>query len=87
MSMIVCSLVKISYVENFRSSLLMPKPVEAFPWGSKSMISTFSPAPAIAQPRLIAVVVFPTPPFWLANANILALLLFFFNPNIIFVQY
>src|SRR5215467_8957287 len=44
----------------------MPRPVDAFPWGSRSTISTFSPTAASAVPRLIAVVVLPTPPFWLA---------------------
>src|SRR5262245_33835753 len=46
----------------------MPSPVEALPWGSRSMISTCSPIAASAVPRLIAVVVLPTPPFWLAIA-------------------
>src|SRR3712207_2542389 len=35
-----------------------------------STISTFSPMAASAVPRLIAVVVLPTPPFWLATARI-----------------
>src|SRR5215467_15475510 len=47
----------------------MPRPVEALPWGSRSTINTFSPTAASAVPRLIAVVVFPTPPFWLAIAR------------------
>src|SRR3981189_2314909 len=46
----------------------MPRPVEALPCGSRSMISTCSPIAASAVPRLIAVVVLPTPPFWLAIA-------------------
>src|SRR5216684_2837214 len=46
----------------------MPRPVEALPCGSRSMISTSSPTAASAVPRLIAVVVLPTPPFWLAIA-------------------
>ena len=33
------------------------------------MISTRSPMAASAVPRLIAVVVLPTPPFWLAMAS------------------
>ncbi len=33
------------------------------------MISTRSPIAASAVPRLIAVVVLPTPPFWLATAS------------------
>src|SRR6266850_3764735 len=47
----------------------MPRPVEALPCGSRSMISTRSPMAASAVPRLIAVVVLPTPPFWLAMAR------------------
>src|SRR5256884_1755413 len=47
----------------------MPRPVEALPCGSRSMISTCSPIAASAVPRLIAVVVLPTPPFWLARAS------------------
>src|ERR1700732_4830761 len=47
----------------------MPSPVEALPWGSRSTISTCSPVAASAVPRLIAVVVLPTPPFWLATAS------------------
>src|SRR5512139_3878809 len=46
----------------------MPKPVEALPCGSRSTISTCSPMAASAVPRLMAVVVLPTPPFWLAMA-------------------
>ena len=41
----------------------MPRPVEALPCGSRSMISTSSPIAASAVPRLMAVVVLPTPPF------------------------
>ena len=48
----------------------MPRPVEALPCGSRSTISTSSPIAASAVPRLIAVVVLPTPPFWLATARI-----------------
>ena len=47
----------------------MPSPVEALPCGSRSMISTSSPIAARAVPRLMAVVVLPTPPFWLARAR------------------
>ena len=46
-----------------------PRPVEALPCGSMSTISTFSPIAASAVPRLIAVVVLPTPPFWLETAR------------------
>jgi 1-acyl-sn-glycerol-3-phosphate acyltransferase len=44
------------------------KTVEALPWGSRSISSTFIPVAARAVARLIAVVVLPTPPFWLATA-------------------
>src|SRR5262245_35367926 len=47
----------------------MPSPVEALPWGSRSISRTVSPTAANAVARLIAVVVLPTPPFWLAIAN------------------
>src|SRR3982750_424861 len=47
----------------------MPRPVEALPWGSESISSTFSPTAARAVPRLMAVVVLPTPPFWLATTS------------------
>src|SRR3712207_244089 len=45
----------------------MPRPVEAFPCGSRSTNKTrCSEARAVA--RFTAVVVLPTPPFWLARA-------------------
>src|SRR3977135_1401899 len=47
----------------------MPSPVDALPCGSRSTISTFSPIAASAVPRLIAVVVLPTPPLWCARAS------------------
>jgi len=50
----------------------MPSPVLALPCGSRSMISTLSPTAASAVPRLMAVVVLPTPPFWLAMARMRA---------------
>src|SRR5437588_4029554 len=40
-----------------------------WPWGSRSMQSTRRPGSARAPPRLTAVVVLPTPPFWLAMAR------------------
>src|SRR3989344_7640887 len=46
-----------------------PRPVEALPWGSMSTISTRLPMAARAVPRLMAVVVLPTPPFWLDTAR------------------
>jgi hypothetical protein len=47
----------------------MPRPVEALPCGSRSTRRTRLPAAARAVARLIAVVVLPTPPFWLATAT------------------
>ena len=58
-----------SKVEMVRCLRSMPKPVEALPCGSRSMIRTVSPIAAKAVPRLIAVVVLPTPPFWLAKTR------------------
>src|SRR5690606_12879934 len=44
-------------------------PVLALPWGSRSITRTSRSAAARAAPRLIAVVVLPTPPFWLTIAT------------------
>jgi hypothetical protein len=46
----------------------MPTPLVAFPWGSPSMSRTRRSATARLAARLTAVVVLPTPPFWLAIA-------------------
>src|SRR3954462_7694585 len=51
---------------------LTPRPTEQAPCGSKSTRSTLRPYSARAAPRLIVVVVLPTPPFWLARAMIRA---------------
>ena len=53
-----------SYTVPFRASRLSPSPLPAFPWGSMSTRSTFRSAEARLAARLMAVVVFPTPPFW-----------------------
>ena len=47
---------------------LTPSPTESAPCGSKSTSSTLRPYSASAAPRLMVVVVLPTPPFWLAIA-------------------
>src|SRR5690242_3069113 len=47
----------------------MPSPYRTEPCGSTSTSSVFTPRRAIATARLIAVVVFPTPPFWLTIAS------------------
>src|SRR3990170_5337547 len=44
---------------------LTPSPTDSDPCGSKSTSSTLRPYSARAAPRLIVVVVLPTPPFWL----------------------
>src|ERR1700733_14281258 len=50
----------------------MPRPVVALPCGSESIKSTRRSLAASEAAKLIAVVVLPTPPFWLAIAIILA---------------
>ena len=52
-----------------RSWRWMPNPVDALPWGSMSITRVGSPMAARAVPRLMAVVVLPTPPFWLATTR------------------
>ncbi len=42
-----------------------PSPTDSEPWGSKSTSSTLRPNSASEAPRLMVVVVLPTPPFWL----------------------
>src|SRR5688572_4729169 len=42
-----------------------------FAWGSRSISSVRLPRRARAAARLMAVVVFPTPPFWFAIATII----------------
>ena len=51
----------------------MPRPTDSEPCGSKSTSSTLRPSSASAAPRLIVVVVLPTPPFWLHIAMMRAL--------------
>src|SRR4029450_12876816 len=45
-----------------------PSPTDSAPCGSMSTRSTWWLCSARAAPRLMAVVVLPTPPFWLARA-------------------
>ena len=47
-----------------------PNAVDALPWGSRSITSTERPPRARAAARLTALVVLPTPPFWLATTKI-----------------
>src|SRR5271169_749035 len=49
-------------------SFANPRPLVAFDCGSQSMRSVFTSAAAKDAARLMAVVVLPTPPFWLATA-------------------
>src|SRR6266436_2206023 len=51
----------------------MPTPLVAFPWGSASSSSVRRSAIAREAARLTAVVVLPTPPFWLAIATMWAM--------------
>src|SRR5829696_3648184 len=55
-------------MERSTSSLSTPSPLVALPCGSMSMTSVFFSATARQAPRLMAVVVLPTPPFWFAMA-------------------
>ena len=52
-----------------------PIPLVALACGSRSMSSTLCPRAASPAERLIAVVVLPTPPFWLAVATIFIFLI------------
>ncbi len=60
------------------SILSFSKPSEevAFDWGSRSISKTFFSNTAKHEDKLTAVVVFPTPPFWLDIAIVFA---FYFN--------
>src|SRR3954465_5700719 len=57
-----------SYVERSTAARSMPKPLVAFPWGSRSIRRTASPEMARRLARFTTVVVLPTPPFWFAQA-------------------
>ena len=48
----------------------MPEPIVALPCGSRSASNTRCPSATRLAARLTAVVVLPTPPFWLAIARI-----------------
>ena len=55
-----------SYDDGVPGRWSMPSAVLALPCGSRSITSTCSPCTASAAARFTAVVVLPTPPFWLA---------------------
>src|SRR5580698_5392382 len=50
------------------SSRGKPRPLVLLAWGSQSMRRVLRPSRARAAARLMAVVVLPTPPFWLTTA-------------------
>src|SRR5690625_1258765 len=52
----------------------MPKPLVAFPCASISTSNTFLSSNANEAPKLMVVVVLPTPPFWFATAIILPII-------------
>src|ERR1035441_3920379 len=56
------------YVLGRWGSRLNPMPLEALDWGSQSTNKVFAPSEASDAARLMAVVVLPTPPFWLVTA-------------------
>src|ERR1035437_4050712 len=55
------------------SSRWRPRPEEQFAWGSQSTRRTLRPSRARQAARLMAVVVLPTPPFWLTMPRILTM--------------
>src|SRR5664280_3060078 len=56
------------YVLRRSGSRRKPSPLEALDWGSQSTSSVRTPREANDAARLMAVVVLPTPPFWLVTA-------------------
>src|SRR5208282_2698212 len=56
--------------------LTKPSPLVEFDWGSQSTSSVLTSAAASEAARLMAVVVLPTPPFWLATAMTRPMILF-----------
>ena len=64
------SVTRTSYIERAMECVSTYDIVE-FACGSRSMRRVLKPLLATAADRLIAVVVFPTPPFWLATVMIM----------------
>src|SRR3989442_15709795 len=62
--------IRMSYTDIRRSALETPTPLVELPCGSRSTRRMTRPSAARAADRLTAVVVFPTPPFWLTIANV-----------------
>jgi hypothetical protein len=57
-----------SNIDRSMSSGFHPWLIVRLPCGSRSIARTENPFSFIATPRFSVVVVFATPPFWLANA-------------------
>ena len=55
-----------------------PVAVVAFPWGSRSIRRTFLFVAASEAAKFTAVVVFPTPPFWLATTKVIKVICYHF---------
>ena len=64
-----------------------PSPLVVLAWGSQSMSSVFFSITASAAERLMDVVVFPTPPFWLATHMTRAMLLKLLPPCMFHVEH
>lgn len=65
-SMMFC--ITVESVMGISSGLLYPRAIVRFACASASISRTFLPCCTRLTPRLTAVVVFPTPPFWLVRA-------------------
>ena len=63
-----CTHQKMVGADSLRILAPSPRPLVAFDCGSQSTSSVFTSAAAKDEARLMAVVVLPTPPFWLATA-------------------
>ena len=66
-------LMSTSYTVGNTAPLSTPNPEVALPWGSKSQTSTLAPTAWRQEPKFTQLVVFPTPPFWLTKAMVLAM--------------
>lgn len=65
-------------VVNLQTGSVYPKLAVRLPCASASISSTFFPCFASPIPKLLVVVVLPTPPFWFAIAIILHMIPFSF---------
>ncbi len=64
-----CPSTSMSYVDGTPRWCSTLSAVDALPWGSRSMTSTFWPSWARPAATLTVDVVLPTPPFWLATTK------------------